>query len=410
MNPPSNFSLLQHLLAKPANTGLRLLFAVLIVIAGPACTQTAGASPGRPDDDQDDVSALQQLIDEKASAGGGVVALPAGQFDISRPLVLRSRVILEGHPGGTVISNVRFVKSPEWGGTVVFAGAMTPASYHENSGRGYPGRKATIVGSNRVRIEPCDGPLPQPGQPVWLGTTAGTAGAGGFFRPAWGEITLVREVSGCELLLEDRVTIPGGNSFQVHWSDGSLTEPRSSTVPNTPVVGAGLRRIALASRNGQALIVSGCYACRFEGIRIISSRRLLMIEGSRHTVYDGITGQFRERGIEFAMYATDNVVRNVDARLAGDHIGIRPAIRFGEHARRNRVEDVRLNLGRAYFGRRDKIRLDDAADNTLARVRLQVNQLDRWPLIFTSRPDPSYTVQDVRICNAEVCRPADATP
>jgi hypothetical protein len=153
--------------------------------------------------------------------------------------------------------------------------------------------------------------------------------------------------------------------------------------------------------------LSGCYDCRFENIDIGSSRRLVMVEGARNTVFDGVTGEFRERGIEFAMYATDNLIRNVDARLAGNHIGIRPAIRFGEHARRNRLENVRLDLDKAYRGRRDKVRLDDAADNTLFNIELLVEKLDGWPLVYSSRPGQSFTALNVRICDGSMCKYAN---
>ena len=79
-----------------------------------------------------------------------------------------------------------------------------------------------------------------------------------------------------------------------------------------------------------------------------------MLEGARHTVYDGIRGEFREREIEGAMYASDNIVSNVVAEFTVVEFEARPAIRFGEQARRNIIRNVQLDLGSAYMGRANK--------------------------------------------------------
>ena len=105
----------------------------------------------------------------------------------------------------------------------------------------------------------------------------------------------------------------------------------ASGIPNAPIREAGLRELQLASEFGQAIVASGCYDCRFgESCVLLSSRRLIMLEGARHTAYEHISGEFRERGIEVAMYASESDVTNVEASFAASSaLTVRPAIRLG---------------------------------------------------------------------------------
>jgi hypothetical protein len=77
--------------------------AVVMVIANPhgaAATfdATAGIDQQLPD------CGIQAVIDEAAAAGGGTVVLPAGRFPLSRSLVLRSGVTLQGKGEDTVLA------------------------------------------------------------------------------------------------------------------------------------------------------------------------------------------------------------------------------------------------------------------------------------------------------------------
>lgn len=372
-----------------------------IALGASGCGVTAAPGPAVavPDDEKDDAAGLQAQIDAAAARGGGVVTLKAGRYDTGKPLILRSHVTLAGDPAGTTISNAKLVSADQWGGTVMFAGNMNPGSYEDNGGIGYAGRPVTLVGSTELKLSDCQDAKPPVGAFIWIGTVAGAAETGGNFRPDAGEVTLVSATGECSVSTADALRLPSDQPLKLYWADGSRHIPAGSPVANVPIVEGGLRDLQFESEHGQAIVESGCYHCRFENIRILGSRRLIMLEGARGTVYDHVSGVFSERGIEFAMYATDNVVSNVDAEYRGKvMLNPRPAIRFGESARRNMVEAVTLRLGSAYVGKRDKIRLDESADNTLSNVSLLTATSDGLAPVFASRPNATAKMTNVKVC------------
>lgn len=396
---------------------VRISAALMAILVLGACDQpmaqqlpdpkTSGAVP---DDDRDDVAQLQIAVDALATSGGGMLTLPAGRFDLSQPLYLRSNVFIVGTDGNTILSNTRFNSADQWPGTLIFAGNMTPASYHDNGEVGYAGQSVRMTGPRTFKLSRCvaSAALPAAGTFVWLSTVAGSKGAGGFTRPVYGEVSVATAAGDCMVTTADEFTPPADAALELHWSDGSKSQPASysNRTPNLPIHDAGLRGLQLASKNGQALVSSGCYKCRFDTLRILSSRRLVMLEGARHTAYDGISGAFRERGIEGAMYASDNIVTNVKAEVApSSALTMRPAIRFGEQARNNTVRNVQLDLGNVYFGRADKIRFDESSANHLYNVRLLVSKDDGKPLAFFSRrePDVSALMREGALTNVTIC-------
>jgi hypothetical protein len=203
--------------------------------------------------------------------------------------------------------------------------------------------------------------------------------------------------------VRDVLSFAENEQFRIHWSDGSRSEPGDLGIPNEPVIGAGLESVSLESGAGPALLVSDCYACRFENLYIVRSRRLVGLQATRNSVVDGVTGHFSERGIEVAMFATDNVIRNVDGVVAENPLPRRPVIRFGEFASRNTIENARFTLGEAYRGRREKIRFDNSSANKLRNVRLDVTTYDGRKLVYSSRPDTFYDLKNVRICEKVLC-------
>jgi hypothetical protein len=66
----------------------------------PIDVRSYGAVPG---DGGDDLSAINAAIDAVAAAGGGIVYLPQGQWDVSHQVVLKSHVSLVGDGWSTVI-------------------------------------------------------------------------------------------------------------------------------------------------------------------------------------------------------------------------------------------------------------------------------------------------------------------
>ncbi|WP_437771144.1 glycosyl hydrolase family 28-related protein [Arthrobacter sp. KNU40] len=70
---------------------------------GSSATQIRHADGANPDDSVDDSLPIQQAIDAAARAGGAVVQLPAGRFDLDRSLVLKSNVELKGAGPSTVL-------------------------------------------------------------------------------------------------------------------------------------------------------------------------------------------------------------------------------------------------------------------------------------------------------------------
>ncbi|MBD1537615.1 hypothetical protein HC749_05445 [Arthrobacter sp. S13_S34] len=62
--------------------------------------------------DAGDSAAIQKAIDKAAAGGGGIVQLSAGQFDIHKPLILKSNVALRGSGKDTVLkASSRFLQS-----------------------------------------------------------------------------------------------------------------------------------------------------------------------------------------------------------------------------------------------------------------------------------------------------------
>lgn len=107
-----------------SSTGSRSLLVAMTSTSGFTCSaqgatvttpvKVTGASP---DGTTDDYGAIQNAIDAAGSAGGGVVALPAGTFMIGRHLVLKNNVELTGIGPATVIkAGPNFLSSQVPGG------------------------------------------------------------------------------------------------------------------------------------------------------------------------------------------------------------------------------------------------------------------------------------------------------
>ena len=354
-------------------------------------TSCASAQVYIPDDGKDDRAALQAEIDEISANGGGILQLEKGKYDLAMPLYLRSGVQIVGRGNDTVLSSKTFNKRGSWFGTTVFAGNLTPASFADASGQGYAGRPIRRLSSREVEIDSCpeDEVAELPGKVVWLSSEETIPGRMDRPKPVYGEFTLVAAVQGCRVQIADAIDAPAGQPLLIHWSDGSRAVPAPGDgEPNAPIKDAGLRDLQLESGfDGQALLSSGCYRCSFINLHVGNSRRLLMVQGMRHTRYQGITGTFRERGIEIVMYAKDNIVDGVDASFlpSPDH-EVRPAIRFGEYARDNVIRNVTLRLGEPYVGR-DKIRFDPSVGNRLEDIKLIVPRDDDRPRYVYKGPD-----------------------
>jgi hypothetical protein len=385
-----------------------------------SCSAAAASkTAARADDGKDDLAVLQADIDRLSAAGGGVLQLEAGTYDLSMPLYLRSGVQVRGRGDATILSNKRLSQRYGWFGTTVFAGNLTPASYSDEDGRGYPGKPVRRLSSTEVEIAKCD-PAKVGGlgnRVVWLSSSEYIRGSRSrVINPVWGEMNLVARASGCRVTLTDPIQIPSGENLQIHWSDGSRALPGGHE-PNAPIRAAGLDSLQLESNQGQAMVATGCYRCTFTNLRIGQSRRLLMVQGMRHTVYRNISGMFTEKGIEITKYATDNVVEKIDGqhRPTADAT-LRPALRVAEYARRNQVRDVQMRLGAAYEGK-TKIRFDASSDTKVERVKLFLDRQDRSPGLLYVPPEgargpggrlpPGTTLNDVQLCVGGSCVAVD---
>jgi len=107
-------------------------------VTGPVFNVTEKRFGAVPGDDRDDTAAIQAAIDTAGKAGGGVVFLPRGRFDIRQTgnapylRITRDNVILRGQgdsPDGTLL----FLGSPGPAGTVRRLGSV-PAFQEPRSG------------------------------------------------------------------------------------------------------------------------------------------------------------------------------------------------------------------------------------------------------------------------------------
>ncbi|HEV2746389.1 MAG TPA: hypothetical protein VGW34_03715 [Allosphingosinicella sp.] len=389
----------------------KLSFGLLALAGGFASVACTPAAAYKPDDGRDDRGQLQAAIDRLSAAGGGTLQLERGTYDIALPLYLRSAVHIAGRGRDTIITNRRFNNETSWFGTIIFAGNLTPGSYSDDMGEGYPGRPVRRLAADEVELERCAQKevATLPGRVVWLSSREATPGRMGRRKPVHGEFTAATGVSGCRIRLQDRIDIPPEQGLLLHWSDGSRALPVADhSQPNAPIRDAGLRNIQIESAAGQAMIGSGCYRCSFVNVHFGKTRRLIPVQGMRHTRFQGITGFFTERGIELAMFAKDNIVEDVDAELRGrSQRGVAPPIRFGEYARDNVLRNINLRLGEAYVGR-DKIRFDASAGNRLENIRLTVPRDDRRPRFLYRAPGaergqgdvlpPGTVLRNVKFC------------
>jgi hypothetical protein len=397
-------------LALPAAMALTL---TLTACGGDAIAAAVPAKPG-----QDNRPALQAAIDRLAAAGGGTLQLENGSYDVNGPIYVRSGVTIAGRGRGTIITNEKFRQGTGWGGITVFAGNLNPGSFSNALNEGYPPRPTRRVSDRELTIDNCNAREVAgiTGRVVWLSTELSEPGRRGRPNPRYGEMSLAERVDGCRVRLADPISAPANVPVRIHWSDGSRALPLDE--PNVPIRDAGMRDLQLASPNGQALLVSGCYKCNFTNLHIGRSRRLFTLQGMRHGQYRNITGNFTERGIEVVQYATQNVVDGVDAQfLRAGNEATRPAIRFGEYARDNIVRNVRLRLGEAYIGR-DKIRFDESAGNRLMNIKLMMPRGDRSRSVVYLAPNatrvderqlpPGTSLQGVELCfggNGTACEP-----
>lgn len=387
---------------------LVLLCAVLLV----RCAPVEGQTP-IPDDGQDDAAAIQAAIDARAGSGDGVVQLEAGTYNLSRPIFLRDGVTLAGRGATTHLTNAGLNGKSNWLGAIVFAGNIAPVSYAGTVAKGFPGRPAVREGERSVSVAECKADLPPAGTVIWLSSAAASKAKRDTPTSRYGEINLVRSVQGCTLELDAPVNAPAGERLWVHWPDGSAEAPPGT--PQRTIREAGLRDLALSSTNSTALIVSGCYRCNFTGLTIERSRRLVGLQGTRGSLYQGIRGTFMERGIEFAMYATENTVKDVDAGFSpGGGWEARPAIRFGEFANNNVVSQVRLRLGEGHRGE-TKIRFDESYRNRLDGVELDIPGEDDLRRTFGYRGEGAarlalgVAAPDTSLNNVSLCWPAGPT-
>lgn len=371
------------------------LFGLLTAAMALVSSSCAAGQAFLPDDGIDDRAGLQARIDEVAGAGGGVVQLESGTYDLAGPIFLRTNVTLAGRGPTTILYNARTNISSDWLGTVVFAGNLAPGNYSETDERGYPGLPAVQASETSVTIPNCDqrqlGPLV--GEVVWLASAGGFSGTRGFFRTEYGKMNAVSSVNGCTIGLADTIGIPADQQLRLHWSDGSKRYPTGLGQPNRAIRDAGVTDVQLVSAEGQGMLVTGCYHCSFSNLTMGRTRRLFSVQGTRRSTYRNITGVFTERGIELAMFASDNTVENVQGTFCGEgRHEIRPAIRFGEYARDNLVQNVTMNLG-PHYAKRVKIRFDESAGNKLKNVRLLVSKDDDRQLFVAKPPTSARAVR-----------------
>ena len=352
----------------PSMRLMALPFAALLTQCAPVMGQ-----PAIPNDGNDDLAALQQQIDETARRGGGVVQLEEGRYHVSKPLYLRTGVELRGRGPGTVITNEGLNNASSWLGITVLAGSLNPGSYVSNGGRGHTGIPVTISGERTVTFEDCRPGLPSPeeGTVVWLASEDGIIAGGDNLRPAAGEVSRVESEEGCDIVLADPIGVPDDMEIRLYWDRGGVAV-FDGLGENAPIADAAIRDLQIRSTRSQALISSGCYSCEFTGLTIGRSRRFIVVQGMRHTVYRNIRGSFTERGIEVTMLAKDNLVEDARGTFDPDPgMAARPAIRFGEFATGNTLRDIELDLGDK-FGRQIYVRFDEAGENTLQDVTLNV--------------------------------------
>lgn len=390
---------------------LRGAVAAVLLLGWTTGSTAAGVVPApaepTPDDGLDDAPALQHAIDALWRQGGGTLRLPAGEFDLAASLRLRSGVTLEGVGRDTHLNGRRLNARKGWGGVVVFAGNMGPVNYSDVNG-GYGGRSTVRAGRDALEIPDCEErPAPAVGTVIWTSGDPAASGRRGAPHSPHDEMNLIVSADGCTLRLSLPITAPAEEGLAMHASDGSALGP--DRLPQSPIKDAVLRDLSLGSENSQALIVSGCFRCVVERVHIRRSRRLLPVQGSRGSRFENISGEFTERGIEFAAFATENTVKNVTgAYVPVEGLTPRPAIRFGEYARNNSLSEVRLMLGPAYRGR-TKIRFDESMKNRLETIQLLVPGADdparavvyRGPgADRASRVDrpPETTLVDVSLC------------
>lgn len=395
------------------------------VIALPLAASFAQTEPV-PNDGRDDHAALQSQIDRLSASGGGTLQLGPGTYDVSKSLFLRSGVHIRGSGPNTIITNRQFNQQDDWLGTVIFAGSLAPGSFDEHEGMGYVGHPLRRLAPTRIELTGCsagDVDL-RPGTVVWISSEEHDRNpANGRRRhewklPVYGEMNVAREVSGCTVTLADPVNIPEDQQLRVHWSDGSLTVPSGLGSPNDAIRDAGLHDLQLDSFASAGLTASGCYKCSFTNLHMGNSFRLVGVQGMRFGLFQNITGTFTVKGIEFAKYATDNVVDGVSGEYRNNGWDVRPAIRFGEYPRNNIVRNVELRVGSSYRRGPPIVSFGGSADNLIENVKIVADEQPggRGRRIFYGRPakevrggggllPPGTTVRNVNLCLNEVCEP-----
>ncbi len=344
---------------------LLLLCAVLLA----RCAPVEGQTP-IPDDGQDDAPAIQAAIDAQAGAGDGVVQLEAGTYNLSRPLFLRDGVTLAGRGATTHLTNAGLNGKSSWLGVIVFAGNIAPVSYAGTVAKGFPGQLAVREGERGLSIPNCKAALPAAGTVIWLSSAPASKAKRETPTSRYGEINLVRSAQGCTLQLDAPINAPANERLWVHWSDGSVDAIPG--VPQRTIRQAGLRDLALNSTNSTALIVSGCYRCNFTDLTFERTRRLVGLQGTRGSLYQGIRGTFLSAASRWPCSQPRTPCATSSAITARAAAGeARPPIRFGEFANNNVISQVRLNLGEAHRGEL-KIRFDESYGNRLDGVELDV--------------------------------------
>lgn len=363
---------------------LRFLSALSMLLAmnvSVATKPAEEASRAIPDDGLDDAPALQRAIDALWRQGGGTLRLSAGEFDLATPLLMRSGVTLSGAGGETHLTGRNLNHRARWAGVTLFAGNLAPVNYSGENGGGYAGRRTIRTDQHSLELSDCTTiDVPPEGAVVWLSGDPVVRGRRGAPHSPHDEMNSIASRDGCSLRLSLPISAPMEHALALHFADGSVLGPGG--VPQAPIRDAVLSNVSLSSENSQALIVSGCFQCVIEQVHIGRSRRLLPVQGSRSSHFENIHGTFHERGIEFAAYATENVVVNVTGNYESvQGYSPRPAIRFGEFARDNTLRDVRLTLGPSYLGK-IKIRFDESIGNRLSTIRL----------VMPGRDDPARAV------------------
>jgi hypothetical protein len=391
--------MMQTIAGHPTRLALSALLSVLL--AGPA----AAAPP------PDDAAQIQAAINAMARQGGGVVQLEPRTYKVARPLYLRDGVTLAGAGPATTITNLGLNSKADWGGAVVFAGNLVPLAF-TTDGYGFPGHPAQRVGARAIDLGNCGGLVPSPGSVVWLSTSTVERGNQGMPLSRYAELNLVDRVDGCRVELADPVTAPTGEPIAIHWNEGH--PPSWSGAPEIPIRQAGVRDLTLASAAGQALTVSGCYRCTFTNIVLQRSRMLFAIEGTRGSLFENISGNFTERGIELAELATENTVRRIRGTyVSGAPLMSRPAIRFGEYAFGNTLDDIVLDLRDGYV-QTIKIRFDGSEANHLSNIKLLIAEPQRADTLRIYRaPGAAHergdvlpkntTLEEVLACYLEQC-------